>query len=58
MHLKTNCGDASIYQQLFMEIQDTYRDYVHVYTDFSRDGNCVASATVFPSKTIISHQIA
>ena len=38
---------ASICQQLFMEIRDTYRDYIHVYTDGSRDRNYVAFTTGF-----------
>ena len=53
VHLKNDQTDASIYQQLFMEIRDRYRDYIPVYTDGSRDGNTVACATVFPSNTII-----
>ena len=53
VHLKNDQTDASIYQQLFMEIRDGYRDYIPVYTDGSRDGNTVACATVFPSNTII-----
>ena len=32
-----------------MEIRDSYRDYIPVYTDASRDGNSVGCATVFPS---------
>ena len=47
VHLKKDRTDASIYQQLFMEIRDRYRDYIPVYTDGSRDGNAVACATVF-----------
>ena len=54
VHLKKDRTDASIYQQLFMEIRDRYRDYIPVYTDGSRDGNAVACATVFPSNTVIS----
>ena len=46
--------DASIYQQLFLEIRDRYRDYIPVYTDGSRDGNSVACATVFSSNTEFS----
>ena len=42
VHLKKHRTDASIYQQLFMEIRDRYRDYIPVYTDGSRDGNAVA----------------
>ena len=53
MHLKKDHTDASIYQTLFMEIRDGYRDYIPVYTDDSRDGNSVACATGFPSYTII-----
>ena len=41
VHLKKEQTDASIYQQLFMEIRDRYRDYIPVYTDGSRDGNAV-----------------
>ena len=51
VHLK---NDASVYQQLFMDIQDRYHDYIPVYTDVSRNGNSVACATVFPSDTVIS----
>ena len=46
VHLKKDRTDASAYQQLFMEIRDRYRDYILVYTDWSRDGNSVACATV------------
>ena len=42
MHLKKAHTDASVYQQLFMETQDRYRDHIPVYTDGSRDGNFVA----------------
>ena len=55
--LKKDQTDASIYQQLFMEIRDRYRDYIPVYTDGSRDGNAVACATVFPSNTVISMRL-
>ena len=51
VYLKKDRTDASIYQQLFMEIRDRYRDYIAVYTDGSRDGNSVACAAVFPSDT-------
>ena len=54
VQLKKDQTDASIYQQLFMEIRDRYRDYIPVYTDGSRDGNAVACSTVFPSNTVIS----
>ena len=54
MHLKKDHTDVSVYQKLFMEIRYRYSDYIPVYTDGSRDGNCVACATVFPSNTIIS----
>ena len=54
VHLKKDRTDASIYQQLFLEIRDRYRDYIPVYTDGSRDGNSVACATVFPSDTEFS----
>ena len=57
VHLKKDRTDASIYQQLFMEIRDRYRDYIPVYTDGSRDGNAVACATVFPSNTVISMRL-
>ena len=40
-----------------MEIQDRYRDHIPVYTDGSRDGNYVASATAFPSDTVISMRL-
>ena len=56
VHLKT---DAPVYQYLFMEIRDRYRDHIPVYrpTDGSRDGNYVACATVFPSDTVISMRL-
>ena len=57
VHLKKDRTDASIYQQLFMEIRDRYRDYIPVYTDGSRDANAVACATVFPSNTVISMRL-
>ena len=57
VHLKKDRTDASIYQQLFMEIRDRYRDYIPVYTDGSRDGNAVACATVFTSNTVISMRL-
>ena len=57
VHLKKDRTDASIYQQLFMEIRDRYRDHIPVYTDGSRDGNPVACATVFPSNTVISMRL-
>ena len=57
LHLKKDRTDASIYQQLFMEIRDRYRDYIPVHTDGSRDGNAVACATVFPSNTVISMRL-
>ena len=57
VHLKKDRTDASIYQQLCMEIRDRYRDYIPVYTDGSRDGNAVACATVFPSSTVISMRL-
>ena len=57
VHLKKDRTDASIYQQLFMEIRDGYRGYIPVYTDGSRDGNAVACATVFPSNTVISMRL-
>ena len=54
VHLKKDLTDASIYQQLFMEIRDRYRDYIPVYTDGSWD---VACAIVFPSNTVISMRL-
>ena len=57
VHLKKDRTDASIYQHLFLEIQDKYRDYIPVYTDGSRDGNSVACATVFPSDTELSMRL-
>ena len=53
MHLKKYHKDASVYEQLFMEIQDRYRDYIPIYIDGSRDGDSVAFATVFPSDTVV-----
>ena len=57
VHLKKDRIYASIYQQLFMEIRDMYRDHIPVYTDGSRDGEYVACAIVFPSDTVISMRI-
>ena len=57
IHLKKNQTDASIYQKPFMEIQNRYCDYIHVYTDGSWDGNSVTCATGFPSNTIISFRL-
>ena len=45
VHLKKDRTDASVYQQLFMEIQDRYRDHIPLYTDDSRDGNAVGCAS-------------
>ena len=45
--------DASVYQQLFMEIRDRYRDHIPI----SRDVNYVACATVFPSNSVISMRL-
>ena len=50
VYLKKDSTDASVYQQLFMEIRDRYRDHIPVYTDGSRDGNDVACATVFTAE--------
>ena len=57
VHLKKDQTDASIYQQLFMEIRDRYRDHIPVYTDGSRDGISVACATVFPSDITFSMRL-
>ena len=38
---------------MYLEIRDTYRGCIPVYTDGSRDWNYVACATVFPSDTVI-----
>ena len=57
VHLKKDRTDASIHQQLFMEIRDRYRDHIPVYTDGSRDGNAVVCATVFPSNIVISMRL-
>ena len=57
MHLKKYRTDASVYQQLFMEIRHRCRDHIPVYTDGSRDGNYVACATVFPSDTVVSMRL-
>ena len=42
VHLKKDRTDASVYQQLFMEILDRYRDHIPVYTDGSWNRNAVA----------------
>ena len=52
VHQKKDHTDTSVYQQLFMEIWDGYRDYIHVYTDDSRDGNSVACAK--PPKSVLN----
>ena len=57
VHLKKDQTDASIYQQLFVEIRDRYRGYIPVYTDGSRDRNDVAFATDVPSNTVISMRL-
>ena len=57
VYLKNHRTDVSIYQPLFLEIRDKYRDYITVYTDGSRDGNYVACATVFPSDTELSKRL-
>ena len=44
VHLKKIHTDASVYQQLLMEIRDRYRDYIPGYTDGPRDGKSVAYA--------------
>ena len=57
MHLKKDRTDASVYQHLFIEIRDRYRDYIPVFTDCSRNGNSVACATVLPSDTVTSMRL-
>ena len=57
VHLKKDQTDASIYQQLFLEIGHKYRDYIPVYTDGSRDGNSVACASLSIEQRIL-HEIA
>ena len=57
VHVKKDRTYTYVYQQLFMEIRDRYRDHIPVYTDGSRDGNAVACATVFPSDTVISMRL-
>ena len=57
VHLKKDHTDASVYQQLFMEIRDRYRDHIPVDTDGSRVGNYLACATVFPPNTVISMRL-
>ena len=52
VHLKKDHTDASVYQQLFMEILDRYRGHIPVYTDGSWDGNSVAF-----SNTVISTRL-
>ena len=42
VHLKKDRRDASLYQQLFIEIRDRYRDHIPGYTDGLLDGNSVA----------------
>ena len=57
MHLKKDRTDASVYQQLFMEIQDRYLDYIAVYIYGPWDGNSASCATDFPSNTVISMRL-
>ena len=57
VHLKKDRTDASVYQQIFIEVQDGYRDHIPVYTDGSRDGNSVACATIFPSDHVSSMRL-
>ena len=57
VHLKKDQTDASIYQHLFLEIRDKYRDYIPIYTHRSRDGNSVACAMVLPSDTKLSMRL-
>ena len=57
VHTKKDRTYSSIYQQLFINLQDRYHDYIPVYIDGSRDGNCVACSTVFPSN-LKFHEIA
>ena len=45
VHLMKDRTYASVYQQLFMEMRDRYRDHIPDYTDGSRDGNYVACAS-------------
>ena len=54
--LEKNRTDTSVYNQLFMETRDRYRDYIP-YTDGSRSGNSVTCATVCPSDTVISMRL-
>ena len=54
--LKKDRTDASVYQQLFMEIRDRYRDYIPFYPDGSRDGNYVVCVRVF-HQTVISMRL-
>ena len=35
VHLMKDRTDASVYEQTFMEIRDSHRDYIPVYTDGS-----------------------
>ena len=44
MYVKKDLTDASISQQLFTKLQDSYRDYIPIYID----GNSLACARVFP----------
>ena len=51
VHLKKDHTDESIYQKLFMEIQDRYHVYSCLYRWFT------GCATVFPSNTVISMRL-
>ena len=57
LHPKKDRTDASVYQQLFMEICDRYRDYVPVYTDGSRGDHYLACPS-FSIKHHSLHEIA
>ena len=57
VYLKKDGADASVNQQLFMDIRDKYRYHIPVYTDSSRDGNSVACAS-FSIKHRNFHEIA
>ena len=57
MHLKKDRTNTSVYQELFMEIQGRYLDYIPVYTDGSQDRNSVARVKFF-HQTHNFHEIA
>ena len=53
VHLETQCSEASVYKQGFMELRDGYSDYIPVYTDGSRDGDSVACSILYQAAVTV-----